>query len=141
MKVDKMGMLASIEARVPYLDRALVETVAAWPGSVKLGWRGTKQVMRHLGAKRLPGPIAKRPKHGFTVPVGQWFRDGLRGEFEDRVFGGGLSDEWLQRPAVETLWREHQAGRDRGLLLWSVFIFAWWLDTHQSSGQVANGTT
>ncbi|MGB8329621.1 MAG: asparagine synthase (glutamine-hydrolyzing), partial [Polyangiales bacterium] len=141
MKVDKMGMLASIEARVPYLDRGLVETVAGWPGGVKLGWRGTKQVLRHLGAKRLPGPIAKRPKHGFTVPVGQWFRDGLRAEFEDRVFGGGLSDEWLHRPAVEGLWHEHQAGRDRGLLLWSVFIFAWWLDTHQSPGQAAHGAT
>jgi len=141
MKVDKMGMLASIEARVPYLDRRLVEMVAAWPGGVKLRWRGTKQVMRQLGAKRLPSSIAERRKHGFTVPVGQWLRDGLREEFEARVFGGGSSDEWLCRPAVEALWREHQDGRDRGLLLWSVFIFAWWLDTHRSLGNAVQGET
>jgi len=140
-----MGMLASLEARVPYLDRRVVETVAAWPGGVKLGLRGTKRVMRQLVAKRFPDSIAKRRKQGFTVPVGQWFRDGLKGEFEERVFGGGLCDEWLRRPAVEALWNDHQNGRDRGLMLWSVFIFAWWMDTHCDAafrrGGVARGAT
>jgi asparagine synthase (glutamine-hydrolysing) len=130
MKVDKMGMLASLEARVPYLDRDVVEMVSAWPGSVKLGLRSTKRVIRKLVARRFPDSIAKRNKQGFTVPVGQWFRHGLRAEFEARVFSGGPCDEWLRRSAVEALWREHQSGRDRSLMLWSIFIFAWWLDTH-----------
>ncbi len=129
MKVDKMGMLASLEARVPYLDRGVVEMVSAWSGSVKLGLRSTKRVIRKLVAQRFPDSIAKRGKQGFTVPVGQWFRQGLRAEFESRVFSGPC-DEWLRRPAVEALWREHQRGRDRSLMLWSIFIFAWWLDTH-----------
>jgi len=134
MKVDKMGMLASLEARVPYLDRRLVETVAAWPGGVKLGWRATKKVMRQLGAKRLPDSIASRKKHGFTVPVERWFREELRSEFEARVFGGGAFDAWLCRPAVESLWRDHQRGRDRGLMLWAIFVFAWWMEMHRGAG-------
>lgn len=130
MKVDKMGMLASLEARVPYLDRRVVEMVSAWPASVKLDLRATKRVLRELVAKRFPDSISKRPKQGFTVPVGQWFRDGLRAEFEARLFSGGACDEWIQRPAVEALWKQHQRGRDRSLMLWSIFIFAWWFDTH-----------
>lgn len=96
---------------------------------MKLGLRSTKRVIRKLVAQRFPDSIAKRGKQGFTVPVGQWFRQGLRAEFESRVFSGPC-DEWLRRPAVEALWREHQRGRDRSLMLWSIFIFAWWLDTH-----------
>jgi len=132
MKVDKMGMLASLEARVPYLDRHVVETVAAWPGDLKLGLLATKRVLRQLAARRLPDMIVKRRKHGFTVPVGQWFRDGLRREFEARVFSSGVCGEWLNRTAVEALWRDHQNGQQRGLMLWSVFIFAWWMDTHRN---------
>lgn len=130
MKVDKMGMLASLEARVPYLDRGVVELVSAWPANVKLNLRSTKRVVRTLVGRRFPESIAKRGKQGFTVPVGQWFRDGLRAELEARVFAGGPIDEWVERGAVEALWNDHQRGRDRSLLLWSVFIFAWWLDTH-----------
>lgn len=130
MKVDKMGMLASLEARVPYLDRRVVELVSAWPASVKLDFRVTKRVVRELVAKRFPDSISKRSKQGFTVPVGQWFREGLREEFEARLFSGSACDDWIQRPVVEALWRQHQRGRDRSLMLWSIFIFAWWLDTH-----------
>jgi len=132
MKVDKMGMLASLEARVPYLDRGVVEMVTAWPHTVKLGLRSTKRVMRSLVAQRFPSFIAKRKKQGFTVPVGQWFRHGLRAEFESRVFSGGPCDEWLKRASVESLWRDHQRGRDHSLRLWAIFIFAWWLDTHRN---------
>lgn len=130
MKVDKMGMLASLEARVPYLDRGVVEMVSAWPASVKLSLSSTKRVVRALVGQRFPDSISKRRKQGFTVPVGQWFREGLRSQFESRVFSGGRCDEWLQRPAVEALWREHQRGRNRSLVLWSVFVFAWWLEAH-----------
>jgi asparagine synthase (glutamine-hydrolysing) len=130
MKVDKMGMLASLEARVPYLDRGVVEMVSAWPANVKLDFCSTKRVVRKLVARRFPDSIAKRRKQGFTVPVGRWFREGLRAEFEARVFGGGPCDEWLRRSTVEALWREHQSGRNRSLMLWSIFIFSWWLDMH-----------
>lgn len=137
MKVDAMSMLASLEARVPYLDRRLVEIASRWPGDVKLGWRDTKRVMREIARRRLPQKVANRAKHGFTVPVGDWLRGELRGEFEARVFAGGALESWLERAAVESLWREHQQGRDHGLRLWSILIFAWWLDTHKRSSDVA----
>ena len=73
----------------------------------------------------------------FTVPVGHWLRAELRGEFEARVFAAGPIDEWLQRPVVESLWKQHQQGRDYGLWLWSLLIFAWWLDSHCRSPHVA----
>ncbi|MGB5193954.1 MAG: hypothetical protein WBN70_13300, partial [Polyangiales bacterium] len=59
------------------------------------------------------------------------FRDGLREEFEARVFSGGACDDWIERRAVEALWQQHQRGLDRSLMLWSLFIFAWWLETHR----------
>jgi asparagine synthase (glutamine-hydrolysing) len=127
-KVDNMGMLASLEARVPYLDRRVIELAASWPSSVKLGLSQTKIALRNLAGRLVPGALAARKKHGFTVPVADWLRGKLKPRFEDIVLNGSRSRAWLEKDAIETLWREHQRGRDHGLRLWSILVFAWWLE-------------
>ena len=130
-KVDAMGMLASLEARVPYLDRAVVEQVASWPAALKLSYGSTKVVLRRLAKRLLPGDLANlanRRKHGFTVPVNAWFRNQLKPRFQELVLAPGPASDWLNRRAVQTLWEQHQAGKNHGLRLWSILTFAWWLE-------------
>ena len=130
-KVDAMGMLASLEARVPYLDRAVVEQVASWPAALKLNYGKTKVVLRRLAHRLLPGDLANladRRKHGFTVPVNDWFRNQLKPRFQELVLAPGPASDWLDQRAVQTLWAQHQAGRNHGLRLWSMLTFAWWLE-------------
>ena len=63
-------MLASLEAPVPYLDRAVVEQVASWPAALKLSYGKTKVVLRRLANGLLPGDLANlanRRKHGLRL--------------------------------------------------------------------------
>ena len=129
-KVDSMGMLASLEARVPFLDTTLVSEVASWPASVKYGLRENKKVLRHLGGRLLPEGFATRKKHGFTVPVGEWFRGKLKERFSELLFQPGPAASWINEHEVRKIWNQHQNGKDNGLKLWSLFVFAWWLEAH-----------
>ncbi|TBR25312.1 asparagine synthase (glutamine-hydrolyzing) [bacterium] len=74
MKADKATMAAGLEARVPYLDRRLVEYALHLPASAKIRRLKGKYVLRRIAAKYLPRPIVWRRKHGFLVPWEEWVR-------------------------------------------------------------------
>ncbi len=139
IKVDKMGMLASLEARVPYLDHKLVEYVLALRGMLKAGLRQKKRLLKQVAALHLPAELLARPKHGFTVPVGQWFRGPLRKTISESMMDRLAPDEWLSRDVVNTLYQQHLKGRDNGLKLWSILIFNLWLTEIRNRSGVSAG--
>ncbi len=132
MKVDKMGMLASLEARVPYLDHRLVEFVLALEGAHKAGLKSKKILLKKAASRLLPEEIWQRPKHGFTVPVSDWLKGPLRRQFSDIVFGKPAHAEWINQSSVEKLLKQHQHDGKVGFKLWSVFIFCLWMEKHLS---------
>lgn len=73
MKVDKMTMAHSIEARVPFLDHNMVEFAASLPVNLKLKGMTGKYLFRKAMAKRIPKEIIKRKKQRFFVPIDDWF--------------------------------------------------------------------
>ncbi len=75
MKVDKSTMRASLEARVPFLDKAVVEFAAGLPSSFKIRLFKGKYLLRHVARRYLPENIVWRRKHGFIVPWEAWVRD------------------------------------------------------------------
>src|SRR6266403_3129981 len=86
MKVDKMSMSVSLEARVPFLDHRVVELAAGMPSTLK--WRrGGKYILKRLAAGLVPQDIIERPKHGFRLPLDRWFRAELRPMAEDLLLG------------------------------------------------------
>jgi asparagine synthase (glutamine-hydrolysing) len=89
MKADKMTMANSIELRVPYLDRSLVEWAQTLPLRWKVGDRANKYVskyiLRSFAAKRLPHSIIERPKQGFPIPVYEWLQGRLGQWAEKRL--------------------------------------------------------
>ncbi|MEO5619212.1 MAG: asparagine synthase (glutamine-hydrolyzing), partial [Candidatus Eisenbacteria bacterium] len=78
MKVDKMSMAASIEARVPLLDHPLIEWAARLPDRFKVRGLEGKVLLKRLARRLIPREVVDRPKVGFTVPLAPWFRGGLR---------------------------------------------------------------
>jgi asparagine synthase (glutamine-hydrolysing) len=76
MKVDRASMAASVEARVPYQDRRVVESVCALPRSAFLDGHRNKLVLRHMASRHrlLPREIIERPKLGMLLP-GNWLQD------------------------------------------------------------------
>ena len=129
MKQDQMSMAASIESRVPFLDHKLVEFTARLPERLKLrGWT-TKYVLRRAMKGVLPEEILTRPKMGFPVPVGAWFRGRFRHVVDEYVTGERAAARGIFEQAfVRALASEHQSGlRDHSSRLWSLVNFEMWL--------------
>lgn len=73
-KVDKTSMLTSLEVRVPFLDYTVVEFAMTIPERFKIHPNGNKYILREIVRHILPKNIVERPKQGFNLPLGQWFR-------------------------------------------------------------------
>ncbi len=131
MKVDKMGMAASIEARTPYLDHKLFEYVAGMPAEMKLRGKTSKYLLRQIAARLLPEEIRQRKKHGFDVPVQRWLREDLRPMLHERLSADALHAHGFFEPAVVArLIEEHESGRrDHHRQLWTLLCFQLWFDT------------
>jgi asparagine synthase (glutamine-hydrolysing) len=137
VKMDRMSMAHSLEARSPFLDTALIEYLASIPAAQKVGLWRLKPLLRRSMFPLLPKGIWNRRKHGFGVPLGRWFRAGeLRMVFEDEVLGhGARSSAMLDQAVVRRLWDEHQSGAvEHGTRLWSMLTFERWLRSLGSPG-------
>jgi asparagine synthase (glutamine-hydrolysing) len=128
MKMDKMSMAASIEARVPLLDHPLIEWAARLPERFKVQGREGKVLLKRLARRWLPAEVVDRPKVGFTVPLAPWFRGPLRPLLEDTLLGPaclgrGYFDEAVLRRYVS----DHVEGRrDRARELWTLLTLELW---------------
>ena len=131
MYSDKLSMAHSLEVRVPYLDREVIDTVERLPDSYKVRMGKTKWLHRRLCRKHLPDEIVNRKKQGFAVNVvDDWFRSSLDGTMErflraddSPIYG------WLDRERVQRLLAEHQSGRhDHHKVLFSLVVFGQWLE-------------
>lgn len=79
MRVDKMSMATSVEARVPFLDHQLVEVAMRIPDAVKVPGYRPKALLKEAVRGLIPDAIIDRRKQGFGVPVSEWFGDQLGG--------------------------------------------------------------
>src|SRR5688572_7602697 len=79
VKVDIASMAVSLEARSPFLDHHVIEFAASLPENLKLRGLTTKYLLKRSLKKLLPADNLKRPKMGFGVPVGHWFRGEMKG--------------------------------------------------------------
>jgi asparagine synthase (glutamine-hydrolysing) len=84
-KIDTASMRESLEVRVPMLDERLFAFGLSLPHALKAGRGRAKRVLRAVAARRLPRAIARRPKHGFTVPVDRWAAPDLRNRVHDTL--------------------------------------------------------
>ena len=129
MKQDQMSMAASIESRVPFLDWGLVDFTTRLPERMKLrGWT-TKYVLRRAMKDILPREILTRPKMGFPVPIGAWFRGKFRHIINECVLGERVRERGiLDHNVLEHLVAEHNSGRkDHSQRLWSLVNLELWL--------------
>ena len=129
VKTDRMTMANSLEARAPFLDRALVEYVAGLPDDNKLNGLTTKAILREAFADMLPAAVKQAPKKGFGVPLEAWFRGELRDMCRDLLLSpSAKSRSYVSQDYVRTLVDDHQAGRaNYGHRLWTLLTFERWL--------------
>lgn len=128
MRVDKMTMAHGLEARVPFLDRDLVELALSLPEEVKVGSGAPKAVLKAALAGIVPQAVLDRPKQGFGAPMGAWLRESFGLKAREWVLDSPLMDEaGFRKSRIERLFAEHRSGvKDRSVQLWILTNLALW---------------
>jgi asparagine synthase (glutamine-hydrolysing) len=134
MYADKLSMAHSLELRVPFVDKEVVEYVERLPASLKVRNGSRKWLHRQVCRNFLPESIVKRPKRGFASNVvDAWFSDAFENKMVDSLLDGGSGIyQYLRPQAVRELFEQHSAGRhDNHKVLFSLVVFEEWLRTHE----------
>jgi asparagine synthase (glutamine-hydrolysing) len=121
MRVDKMTMATSVEARVPFLDHKLVEYVLSIPQSVKVPEFKTKYLLKKAIRGIVPDEIIDRPKQGFAVPVPEWFQRELGDRVRDKLLSFSREHTYFDVHEVERL-----LSKPGTVLPWYLFNFSLW---------------
>ncbi|HUF39788.1 MAG TPA: asparagine synthase (glutamine-hydrolyzing) [Anaerolineales bacterium] len=131
-KVDRMTMAHSLEARSPFLDHKVMELAARLPVHWKVRGRTTKWILRDLFRDLMPPGFEKRPKSGFSVPLGPWLRGDLYEPARELLLAGGSRVHAYLRPdGIERLLRENREGRDNhGKRIWALLNLELWMRTY-----------
>jgi asparagine synthase (glutamine-hydrolysing) len=129
-KVDRGTMLASVEARAPFLDRRVVEFALGLPSTLKVRGLNTKVVLREAARPLLPGSVLRRTKRGLSVPIAAWINGALRGEVDRVLAPERLEAEgWIRPDGIRRLLDEHRGGiANHARRLWPVIMFQRWLE-------------
>ncbi len=117
--VDANSMAHSLEIRVPFLARWLVDFVGSLPGSMKAPNDALpKHLLRKVASTVLPPDLFNRPKKGFTLPIGAWMKGPLRDECESAI--STLADcPLFAQSTVRHLWTQYSTSSRPGGLHWS----------------------
>lgn len=138
VKVDRMSMAVSLEARVPFLDHGVVEYAFSIPASLKLRGFTRKYILRKAVSRLLPQSILARGKEGFSIPMKNWLRGELRPMMMDLLSPGRLQRQgWFEPDYVQQLIAEHLAERaNHSHRLWPLMVFQLWCDRylHRNGG-------
>jgi asparagine synthase (glutamine-hydrolysing) len=127
VKADRMTMAHSLELRVPFLDRAVMEVAARLAREEKVGAGTTKLALRAAMSEVLPKAAVERAKLGFPVPIGYWLA-GEASEFAARVLAEAQTDRWIDRQAALSLLDRFRAGDPEVTWrhLWVLIVFSLW---------------
>jgi asparagine synthase (glutamine-hydrolysing) len=130
MRVDKMTMQTSVEARVPFLDHHVVEFSSGLPLEWRLRDGETKWILKRVAAKFLPHEIVYRKKQGFGAPTTRWFRSTLGSWLEGYLGRTKIRERGLlDLNYVGRLLAEHRSGQvDHGFRLWVLMNAILWYD-------------
>jgi len=130
MRVDKMTMAASVEARVPFLDHKLVEFAMAIPRKTKYRNRESKHILKRALEGVVPESVLQRKKKGFGAPMKEWMLDRLGSFVEDTLFNSKMRRlELFDYEFVRHLLDEHRSARaNYGFFLWTLLNLNLWYD-------------
>lgn len=130
MRVDKLSMAQSLEARAPFLDAELVSYGLALPGRLKIAGGRTKHVLKEAVRPFLPAEVVDRPKQGFRVPLPAWLSGELSSWAEHLLLASPLRKrEFFDTRFIEAMWRRHRSGAfDHSFDLWCLLNLAAWYE-------------
>ena len=133
LKADKMSMAHSLELRVPFLDRKVMELAEQIPVKDRVTETETKYAMRLAALQACPPQTAKKKKLGFPVPIRVWLKEDKYYNIVKDKFTSPQSAQFFQTDKLVQLLDDHRAGKyDYSRKIWTVFSFLVWYDVYFS---------
>jgi asparagine synthase (glutamine-hydrolysing) len=128
VKVDLASMAHGLEARSPLLDARVLELAASAPSAERCPGGAPKGLLKQAFADVLPPPVLARPKHGFALPLQEWFRGPLLPFARELLLSPDARvHAYLRREALARLIDDHvQRRAARGFQLWSLALLELW---------------
>lgn len=127
LKADKMSMAHSIELRVPFLDKEVMELAKNIPSKYRVNDIDTKYVLRQAAHQELPEEWAKRPKLGFPVPIRHWLREEKYYKMVKEMFTTDFANEFFDTKQLVGYLDEHYEDKaNRGRYIWTAYVFLVW---------------
>jgi asparagine synthase (glutamine-hydrolysing) len=133
---DRASMAASVEVRVPFVDKTVAEAAFAIPGSDKIRGRVAKAALKDAAESWLPHEIVHRPKASFGAPLRAWVRGDLKELIGDVLVGGELTQlGMLRKDQVNRLIADERAGReDYAKQIWQLLSMELWYRQVKAAG-------
>lgn len=127
-KTDRASMAHGLEVRVPLLGQPVLDTVLGLPAAAHFDGDKGKAILRELARRHLPETVWNRPKHGFSVPLGDLFRGPWKAVADDVLARCETLAPFLDADAVRRQWQSALAGRGSLRLAYTFLVFLIWLD-------------
>jgi asparagine synthase (glutamine-hydrolysing) len=133
---DRASMAASVEVRVPFVDKVVAQAAFTIPGSRKIRGRQAKAALKDAAENWLPREIVHRPKASFGAPLRAWVRNDLRELINDVLVGGELVQAGaLRKQALLRLIADDRAGReDYAKQIWQLLSMELWYRQVRGAG-------
>ena len=128
-KADRMSMANSLELRVPFLDKKMLELAVQIPVQYRIKGNTTKVALRGAAIKQIPERTANKKKLGFPVPLNDWLRQDKYYEMVREKFDGEVAAMFFDHGAIRKLLDDHKAGLALNMKkIWTIYSFILWYE-------------
>jgi asparagine synthase (glutamine-hydrolysing) len=137
VKLDRAGMLVSLESRAPFLDSRVIGFARGLPPDFIIRGLRTKRLLKEAAATLVPAWALRRRKRGLSVPIAAWINNGLRSEVDRLLDPARLRDQGvLPALPIDELLSDHRSGRaNHARALWPLVVLQYWLEHWVPGGE------
>ena len=130
VKADRMSMANSLELRVPFLDREMLEVALKIPTKYRVSKEKTKIALRGAALKQMPEKNASMPKKGFLTPLNDWLKQDKYYNMVAEKFNGDVANEFFNRDYIMKLLNDHRDGAHNMKKIWTIYSFILWYERY-----------
>lgn len=129
LKADRMSMANSLELRVPFLDKKMLELSTRIPSRYRAANETTKIALRGAAIKQLPERTANKKKFGFPVPLNDWLREDKCYNKVKAAFQSDIAEKFFVTSELMKLLDDHKSGKALNMQkIWSFYTFILWYE-------------
>ncbi len=129
VKTDRASMAHSLEVRVPMLGNSVVDLILPQPASVKIN-SGLKHLLVELAQRHLPREVWDRPKHGFSVPLRQYFTGSWQKSCDELIDAAPDIASFLNPECLRQRWNACKHGRGEARVMYALIVLLRWLSKY-----------